>query len=427
MAPSSTPHDALFKRTFSNPEHLRDELRAVLPPALLAKLDLASLRPCPGSFVDQALAGSHSDLLFSLELAGSPALLYLLCEHQSTVDPLMPLRLLSYVVRVLMQHAEQTEGALPLPVVVPLLVHHSAIGWTAATRLEALFDPALLATEGLTELVPCFGFVLDDLSRLPDEELWARAMGLVPTLTLWALRDGRNPARLLASLGHWSHLLNALARAPSGRDALVALFRYLSSVSELSAEIWVQAVEQTSSSEGLMATVAEQWMAQGEAKGKAEGKAQSVLAVLEARGLAVNAAQRARVLGCADIEVLDGWVCKAVSVKTTAELFVAPKRVPKARRLGQPRRGEGRDLIPPASYSLKRRPRAEPCQVGREGGWPGPVNAKETASARKQGGLTGSEREAHRGSERATGLAFVKGSLASLAGVGWRKRRPPGL
>ncbi len=45
-----------------------------------------------------------------------------------------------------------------------------------------------------------------------------------------------------------------------------------------------------------------------------------------------------------------------------------------------------------------------------------PVNANETASVRNQRGLTGSESEARRGLERATGLALVKGSLAQLAG-----------
>jgi putative YhgA-like transposase len=311
---------------------------------LLAQLNLASLRPCPGSFVDQALAGSHSDLLFSVELAGKPALLYLLCEHMSTVDALLPLRLLGYVVRILLQHAEQTKGALPLPVVVPLVVHHSATGWTASTRLEALFDPGLLATEGLAELVPRFGFLLDDLSRLSDEALWARTMGLLPSLTLWALRDGRDPKRLLVSLRRWAHLIDALSRAPSGRDALAALLRYLSLVADLPAETLVQEVERVARSEGLMATVAEQWVAQGIAKGKAEGlaeglaegeakgKAQSVLAFLEARGLSVTAAQRAKVLGCTDLAQLDGWVRQAAVVKATADLFAAPKRPAKARR-----------------------------------------------------------------------------------------------
>ncbi|HEU4536776.1 MAG TPA: Rpn family recombination-promoting nuclease/putative transposase [Polyangiaceae bacterium] len=355
MAPVSTPHDALFKRTFSDPEHVRDELRAVLPPALLHTLDLASLRPCPGSFVDPALAGSHSDLLFSVKLAGRPALLFVLFEHQSTVDSLMPLRLLGYVVRVLLQHAEQAEqadGLLPLPVVVPLVLHHSATGWTAATRLEDLFDPALLATEGLDELVPRFGFLLDDLSHQSDQALWDRAMGLVPSLTLWALRDGRDPKRLLASLTRWARLLKALAQAPSGRDALEALFRYLSVVADLPAETLVQAVERASISEGVMATVAEQWLAQGEArgiakgkaeglaKGKAEGmaegevkgKAHAVLAFLEARGLSVTAAQRAKVLGCTDLGQLEGWVRQAATAKTTAALFAPPKRPAKARR-----------------------------------------------------------------------------------------------
>jgi predicted transposase YdaD len=341
LAPTATPHDALFKRTFSDPEHVRQELRAILPRALLAALDLATLRPCPGSFVDQALAGSHSDLLFSVELAGKPAFLYLLCEHQSTVDPLMPLRLLGYVVRILQQHVEQTKGALPLPAVLPLVLHHSETGWTAATRLEALFDPALLEVEGLRDWLPRFGFLLDDLSHLSDEALWDRAMGLVPSLTLWALRDGRDPKRLLASLRRWARLIGELSRAPSGRDALFALLRYLSVVSDLPAEVLEQAVEQaTSSSEGLMATVAEQWVARGEAKGLAEGKAegkteakaQAVLSVLEARELSVSATQRAKVLGCTDLDRLEGWLRKAATAKATAELFAAPKRPAKARR-----------------------------------------------------------------------------------------------
>jgi predicted transposase YdaD len=337
----TTPHDALFKRTFSDPKHVRDELRAVLKPALLAQLNLATLRPCPGSFVDQALAGSHSDLLFSVELAGKPALLYLLCEHQSTVDPLMPLRMLGYVVRVLLQHAEQTKGALPLPIVVPLLVHHSATGWTVSTRLEELFDPALLEVEGVGDWVPRFGVLLDDLSHLSDEALWARTMSLVPRLTWWALRDGRDPKRLLASLERWSHLLAALAKAPRGRDALVALLRYLVAVSALPVETLVQAVERAApEAEELMATVEEQLLARGEARGiakgkvegRAEGKAQSVLTVLEARGLAVTAAQRAKVLACTDLAQLEGWVRQAATAKAARELFAAPKRPAKAQR-----------------------------------------------------------------------------------------------
>lgn len=71
---SGNPHDALFKRTFGQPEHAAGKLRAILPPALVAALDLSTLRLAPGSFIDEALADCHSDLLYEVNLAGRPAL-----------------------------------------------------------------------------------------------------------------------------------------------------------------------------------------------------------------------------------------------------------------------------------------------------------------------------------------------------------------
>jgi predicted transposase/invertase (TIGR01784 family) len=83
------PHDALFKQTFSQVAHAAAELRAVLPPTLVREIDFSTLELCSGSYVDQALLGSQSDLLFSAKVAGKPALLYLLFEHQSdsTIRP----------------------------------------------------------------------------------------------------------------------------------------------------------------------------------------------------------------------------------------------------------------------------------------------------------------------------------------------------
>jgi hypothetical protein len=52
-----------------------------------------------------------------------------------------------------------------------------------------------------------------------------------------------------------------------------------------------------------------------------EGTARAIIGVLEARELAVTDEQRERILSCTDREQLDRWVRKAVSVKTTDELF----------------------------------------------------------------------------------------------------------
>lgn len=51
---SSSPHDALFKAVFGQPEHARGALRAVMPAVLGDALDWASLAACPGSFTRHA-------------------------------------------------------------------------------------------------------------------------------------------------------------------------------------------------------------------------------------------------------------------------------------------------------------------------------------------------------------------------------------
>jgi hypothetical protein len=68
------------------------------------------------------------------------------------------------------------------------------------------------------------------------------------------------------------------------------------------------------------------------ARREARGFARAVLMVLEVRGLRVTVSRREMVLGCTDLEQLEGWVRQAVTVKTTAELFAPPKRPVKARR-----------------------------------------------------------------------------------------------
>ncbi len=60
---------------------------------------------------------------------------------------------------------------------------------------------------------------------------------------------------------------------------------------------------------------------QGRVEGRATEKAAAVLDVLDARGLAVTAAQRERILGTKDLETLTLWVRRAATVATVDALF----------------------------------------------------------------------------------------------------------
>ena len=59
----------------------------------------------------------------------------------------------------------------------------------------------------------------------------------------------------------------------------------------------------------------------GRLEGVAEGQVRALLSILAARGLAVEAAERARIEACRDPEVLHRWVTRAVTVAAVADLF----------------------------------------------------------------------------------------------------------
>jgi hypothetical protein len=56
-------------------------------------------------------------------------------------------------------------------------------------------------------------------------------------------------------------------------------------------------------------------------KARKEEKIAAVLAVLEARGLAVSDSQRERIVGSADLETLAHWLRRAATVASTDALF----------------------------------------------------------------------------------------------------------
>ena len=67
-----------------------------------------------------------------------------------------------------------------------------------------------------------------------------------------------------------------------------------------------------------------QGRAEGKSEGKAEGKAESVLAILSARGLTLSPEERRAILASTDLEHLDRWIARALTVQSVAELLSGP-------------------------------------------------------------------------------------------------------
>ena len=226
MSPPSAPHDALFRRLFSDHAIARGALTSVLPADVVAMIDFATLELQPASHVDEVLHAFHSDVVFSAKIAGRDARLLLLLEHQSSPDAMMPFRLLG--------PAE----------------------WRAPLDMLEVLDLTEEERTALARYAPRMHFELDDLGRLSDAELRARAMPPEAALALAALRDVRTAAG-----------------TETGLRALGAVVRY---VLEVHGGLDVEELAKIAGTllPGAGATImatARELIEQGRAQGKAEG------------------------------------------------------------------------------------------------------------------------------------------------------------
>ncbi|WP_437674759.1 Rpn family recombination-promoting nuclease/putative transposase [Sorangium sp. So ce131] len=326
-----TPHDALFKSTFSQPAHAAGALQQALPAALAARIDFASLTLQPSSFIDEALAASHSDLLFTARLDGASRVLYVLFEHQSTTHPLMAFRLLAYMVRIWQGYLERHPNATHLPAILPVVLHHDETGWSAAVSFQDLLDAPSGALALMAEHVPQFRFVLDDISKEEDDALRARSMTALGRLVLWCFRHARDPDELVARLSAWREVLREVRRAPDGVTALKRVWHYIFIVvnpprpEELLRRLLVAAGPEFKEE---MVTIADYLHEQGRLAGEREGRLAGHLegqrsALLKLLGLRFGELPEpieARI-GAADAVQIDGWLKRVLTTPTLDDVF----------------------------------------------------------------------------------------------------------
>lgn len=221
------PHDALFRYTFSQREHAASLLRAVLPPALAAAVDWRTLRIEKGSFVDDNLRSRHSDLVLSARLRGATIYFHTLVEHQRDVETLMMLRMGIYMMRLWEQIVRDDPARTDLPVIFPILVHHSNAGWTAATAFQDLIPVEPSFREVLSPFIPHFQVRLVDLSEGQATHIVDEVLTPLARVALWCMSVAGNDERLERELYMMREALEEIVQAPNGYAALGVVMRYI--------------------------------------------------------------------------------------------------------------------------------------------------------------------------------------------------------
>lgn len=160
------PHDKLFKTQMANIEVAKDFLEAHLPKTLTAKFNWSTLQLESGSFISPTLREHMSDMLYSIKAEESDIGVYILIEHQSSSEELMPFRMLQYRLAAMHRYVDQNPGK-KLPVVVPLLFYNgSSSPYPYSLKLIDCFQDPELARQFFPEPIS-----LVDLTVTPDEEL----------------------------------------------------------------------------------------------------------------------------------------------------------------------------------------------------------------------------------------------------------------
>ena len=160
------PHDEFFKAIFGKPENTAEFLRNFLPKEVVEILDLDSLKSVKDSLISKELKSYYSDLLFTVDSKNSNGYVYILFEHKSYKDRLLPLQLLRYTIKLYDRHLQMHKDAKKLPFVVPVVFYHGRHRFEY-TKLKDLFDEQ----DALIRYTPDFEYEFVNITQKEDEKL----------------------------------------------------------------------------------------------------------------------------------------------------------------------------------------------------------------------------------------------------------------
>jgi uncharacterized small protein (DUF1192 family) len=372
---TSQPHNALITFAFSRREDAAGLLRAALPGEVSALVRWGTLKLESVQFVERTLRGRSADLWYSAEMSGERVHFEVVVEHQSTVDRAMVFRMSATMSRRWDRILRDAPDRWPLPLIIPLLIHHSGTGWTAATSFQEIISIPAGAREAVARYVPHFEMKVVDVSHDPASGLVHQALTDLGRIVLWCLSVAWDDERLQQEIDRLVAELHALYTTPEAIDALVAVLRYLTATHPRLGVTKVENLLKTTAQKGTKeadvdrldeyiherarAKVEEgtrKGIAEGRAQGIAEGQARVLLGQLASRFGRVPAEAKARVLAASEAtlmrwsllvltaptlgSVLDGEVGatkagatkKAVAAERTKKTAAAPRAKAAARR-----------------------------------------------------------------------------------------------
>jgi predicted transposase/invertase (TIGR01784 family) len=314
-------HDKTFKSAMADVRVARDFFEHHLPKPIQALMDLKALKLSPNSYVDEQLNALSSDVLYQVKMSENDGVgyLYLLCEHQSSIDPLMPYRLWSYIVRIWGDYLKQT-GSKKLPFVFPLVFYHGKEPYTGPRSLcELIQAPSSIVEDALFK-----SFHLVDTHDIKDEELRTQHWAGILAFMFKHVFD-RDIWPMVQTV---IEMLRKLEKEEGAAPYAHNLLKYwlISAETQKGPKAFIEAVQQGLSLpiEGELMSMAEQLiqqgLQQGIQQGIQQGEAHLLISLLKAKFKGVPEIYLNKIES-ADANSLNQWAINVINSQSLDEVF----------------------------------------------------------------------------------------------------------
>lgn len=178
-------HDVGYRAILSNKKTFVELLKTFVKKDWANQVDESDLVRLDRSYVLQDFSEKESDIVYKLKIRDSEVIFYCLLELQSTVDFMMPFRLLLYMTEIwrdILKNTEkkQTERKeFRLPAIIPMVLYNGRNNWTACRSFKELLNGYELFSDNVVD----FNYTLFDINRYSEKEL-GRMSNLISTVFL---------------------------------------------------------------------------------------------------------------------------------------------------------------------------------------------------------------------------------------------------
>lgn len=333
-------HDGLFKHMFTSTVNAAAELRAVLPHKISKPVNWDTLSLVHANVVRRGFSQRYGDLLYEAKLhAGQGMYVWLMFEHQSSMDWLLPLRIQDNATGLWTRHIRKHPRARRLPAILSVVLYHGRRPWNAPTSIIELLDLPEEVRAAWEPYVPSCRFLLDDLETQDNEALAARDLPAYPKVGLAVMKYGRAP-NVGQKLAFHADAIQVLRRDDIGRESWEFLLGYLYRINphltdeEIATRLSPALDPEDENTmltlrESLKEFYRESALREGRREGRREGLQQGQREALQ-RTLQAQIRKRfgrlprpaAARIRAADIPALSAWLERILDAETVDDIFV---------------------------------------------------------------------------------------------------------